>query len=150
VKAWESARRAHVFTPELIEGLQSVDEEFELSQTGERRWSLQRIDSLKIAVGAVPFETTFNVATASENSKLTLQFPVDVSDWKFSVDGERIRIGTPEMNGSTRQFTLTLPHFTAGKHKLSLEGKFSGKPKGSASLEIRSHLGVPTDLNSTS
>jgi hypothetical protein len=152
VKAWESARRDHVFTPELLKGLQSVDEEFELSQTESRRWALQGIDSLKLAVGSVPFETRFNVSTSAEGSKVILQIPADVTlaDGTFFVDGEQFGVGTPGIARGPRRFTLSLSHLAVGEHMLRFEGKLSGKPKAGATLEIRSPKGIPIHLTSSS
>jgi len=148
VKAWESARRAHVFTPELLSGLQSVEEEFELSQTGNRSWSLQRVDSIKHSVSSFPFETSFNVSSATKGAKLIFQIPagVAVSGWQVSVDGRPIAVGMSDIAGKPRRITLEPAHLAVGQHNLRFEGKFTGKSKGAVDLEIRIPIGTPTDL----
>jgi len=151
VKAWESARRAHVFAPEILKGLQSVEEEFELSQIGRRHWSLQRIESVKAEIRSVPFEAKFNISTSASGSKATLQIPGGVSpaDLQVCVDGVRIDAGSSGTVQGSHRLIFDLSHLGLGEHLLRIEGKFSIKAKDAANLEIRSPLGMATDLAST-
>ena len=148
VKAWESARRAHVFKPEHLKGLQSVEEEFELLHTGTGRWSLQGIDSVKSSVESLPFEKTFNVSTAGDVSKLIVQIPdeVSIANWKVLIDGEPIK--SSDVHQGPHRITFSLSHLAVGEHRLRIEGKVLSKKKGSVTMEIRSALGTPTELTS--
>ncbi len=146
VKAWESARRSHIFSKELLIGLQSVAEEFELSQVGRHHWSLQRIESLKAEVRSSPFETKFNISTSGFGLRTILQIPAEASlaDWNVSVDGVPIG-GGHSTTERTQRMTFDLAHLSIGEHTLRIEGKL----KGAINLEIRSPRGLPRELESS-
>ncbi len=148
VHAWESARREHVFPAEVLHQLQSVNEEFELSQAGPRQWILQKIESQKFAVSSGPFEATVTLGGDSDTAKLIFQIPHDgqVSGWSLAIDGVGLKAETLGTDAGYRRIEFKLPHLTAGEHRIRFEGKIAGTSKESANLEFRSPLGEPRVL----
>ncbi|MDR3692077.1 MAG: hypothetical protein P4L46_22040 [Fimbriimonas sp.] len=142
VKAWESARNAHVFPPDLLPGLQNIENEYELVQASNDAWSLTPMTSHKFEVGSESQTVSFEVGSYAQGGKLILQVPANTkfSQWEVRLDANVLKPDWPAEVDGYRYLSLDLSNVKPGTHKLSVSGHLGG---GSKPTPVDGELRIP-------
>lgn len=145
VKAWESARRAHVFPSELLSKLQNINDEFGLVQISEGAWRLRQMDSQKFSWSGGVTEKSFNLPADRTNAKLIIQVPdkVLLLSPKIMIDGQSFNANWPSKCAGYRYLSLDLSGLHPGAHRLTLEAEVTNLKGTQLECELRVPLADP-------